>query len=140
VKIGESAGETLEPLTVAYGESTMNKWSVFGWHRRFKDGREDVKGDPRSGQAKTQGTDVNVNRVRTLVRSYRRVGVRVTAEKLNTNRGTVRQIVKEDLEMRKISAKIVSRILTDGQKRRLHVSSNLLRNAVGPHPPSSAHS
>jgi hypothetical protein len=47
------------------------------------------------------------------------------------NRETVRQIVKEDLGMRKISAKIVPRILTHDQKQRwrLHISSDLLRNA-----------
>jgi hypothetical protein len=33
--------------------------------------------------------------------------VRVIAEELNMNRGTVQQIVKEDLGMRKFSAKIV---------------------------------
>jgi histone-lysine N-methyltransferase SETMAR len=45
-------------------------------------------------------------------------------------RETVRQIVKEDLEMRKFSAKMVPRILTHDQKqRRLHISSDLLRNA-----------
>jgi hypothetical protein len=46
------------------------------------------------------------------------------------NRETVRQTVKEDLGMRKISAKMVPQILTHDQKRcRLHISSALLRNA-----------
>jgi hypothetical protein len=72
----------------------MKKSSVFEWHRGFKEGREDVQDDPRRGQLKTQRTDANVDRVRTLVR---RLGVRVTAEELIMNRETVRQIVKEDL-------------------------------------------
>ena len=64
------------------------------------------------------------------MRSDRRLGVAVIAEELNMNRETVRQIVKEDLGMRKISAKMVSRILThDQEQRRLHISSDLLRNA-----------
>jgi len=64
------------------------------------------------------------------MRSDRRVDVRVIAEELNMNRETVRQIVKEDLGMRKISAKMVPRISTRDQKqRRLHISSDLLRNA-----------
>ena len=47
------------------------------------------------------------------------------------NRETVRQILKEDLGMRKFSEKMMSRILTHDQKqRRLHVSSHLLRNAA----------
>jgi len=71
-----------------------------------------------------------VNRVRTLVHSDRRVGARVIAEELSMNRETVQQIVKEDLGMRKISAKMVPRILTHDQKqRRLQISSDILRNA-----------
>jgi len=57
-----------------------------------------------------------VDRVQTLVRSDRRVGVKVIAEELNMKRETVRQIVKEELGMRKISAKMVPRILTYDQK------------------------
>jgi len=46
------------------------------------------------------------------------------------NRETVRQIVKEDLEMRKLSTKMVPRILTHDQKQCwLHISSDLLRSA-----------
>jgi len=70
---------------------------------------------PKKWQPKTQRTDSNVDRVRTLVRSDRRLGVRVIAEELNMNRETVRQIVKENLGMRKISANIVPRILTHDQ-------------------------
>jgi len=75
-------------------------------------------------------TDANVGRVRTLVRSDQRLGMRVTAEELNMNRETVWQIVKEDLGMRKISAKMVPRILTHDQKQcQLYISSDLLCNA-----------
>ena len=108
----------------------MKKSNVFEWHRRFKEGREDVQDDPRSGKPKTQRRDANVDRVRNLVRSDRRLGVRVITEELNMNRETVRQIVKEDLGMRTISAQTVPRILTHDQKqRRLHISSDLLHNA-----------
>jgi hypothetical protein len=54
-----------------------------------------VQDDPRIGQPKTQSTDANVDRVRTLVRPDRRLVVSVTAEELNMNRETVRQIVKK---------------------------------------------
>jgi len=108
----------------------MKKSSVFEWHRQFKEEREDVQDDPRSGQPKTQRTDANVDRERTLVRSDRRLGVRVIAEELNMNRETVRQIVKEDLGMRKFSTKMVPPNLThDQEQRRLHILSDLLRNA-----------
>jgi transposase len=130
VKIGKCASETSALLTVAYGEYAMKKSSVFEWQRQFKKGRENVQDDPRSGQPKTQKTDANVDRVRTLVRSDQRLDGRVIAEELNINRETVRQIVKEDLGMRKISAKMVPRILTHNKKqRRLHISF-LAKNSI----------
>jgi hypothetical protein len=71
---------TLATFTMAYGEYAMKKSSVFEWHMRFKIGREDVQNDPRSGQPKSQRTDGNVDRVRTLVRSDGRLVVRLIAE------------------------------------------------------------
>jgi hypothetical protein len=86
-----------------------------------------VQDDPRSGQPKTQRTCENVDTVRTFVRSDRWVGVRVIEEKLHLNCETVRQIVKEDLEMRKFSAKLLARILTHDQKQhRLRILFDLL--------------
>jgi transposase len=105
VKIGRSPSEMSALFIVAYGEYAMKKSSVFEWHRRFKERREDVQDDPRSGQPKTQRTNANVDRLRTLVCSDRRLGVRVIAEELDMNRETVRQIVNEDLGIRKFSQK-----------------------------------
>jgi hypothetical protein len=87
VKFGKSATEMLALLTVACGEYAMKKSSVFEWHRRFKEGREAVQDDPRSGQPKTQRIDANVDSVRTLVRSDRRLGVRVTARRTEYEKG-----------------------------------------------------
>jgi hypothetical protein len=46
-------------LTEAYGADAMKKSSVFKWHKRFKDIREDVKDDERTGRPKTHPTDEN---------------------------------------------------------------------------------
>jgi histone-lysine N-methyltransferase SETMAR len=128
VKIFKSASKTLAILTVAYDEYAMKKSSVFEWHRRFKEGQV-VQDDPRSGQPKMQRTGADVDRVQTLVSSNRRLGVRLIAEELNMNRETVKQIITEDLGMRKISAKMMPQILTDDQKFWLHISSDLLHHA-----------
>jgi hypothetical protein len=37
----------------------MKTSSVFEWHKRFKEGREDVKDDERTGRPKTHRTDEN---------------------------------------------------------------------------------
>ena len=75
-------------------------------------GEKMCKTTPELGSQKHKGQ----KQLWTLVRSDRRVGVTVIAKELNINRETVRQIVKEDLGVRKISAKMVPRILIHYQK------------------------
>jgi transposase len=74
-KLGKSASETQQMLTEDYGADTMKKSSVFEWHKKFEEGREDVKDDERTGRPKTHRTDENVEEVRNLVRSDRRLSV-----------------------------------------------------------------
>jgi hypothetical protein len=58
-KLGKSENETLQMLTEAYGADAMKKSIVSEWHKRFKEGRTDVKHDERSGGPKTHWTDEN---------------------------------------------------------------------------------
>jgi hypothetical protein len=58
-KLGKSVSETLQMLTEAYGADAMKKSSVFEWHKRFEEGREDVKDDERNGRLKAHRKDEN---------------------------------------------------------------------------------
>ncbi|GFG36981.1 hypothetical protein Cfor_05402 [Coptotermes formosanus] len=58
-----------------------------------------------------------MERVQQLVWANKRLSVQMTAEELHLNRETVRNILTDDLGMRKISAKMVPRILSDEQKQ-----------------------
>jgi hypothetical protein len=78
--VGKSVTETLALLTLAYGEYPLKKSSVLEWHKRLKERLRDVQDNPRSKQPKMQRTVANVDRVRTLMRSERRLGVRLIAE------------------------------------------------------------
>jgi len=55
------------------------------------------------------GNDENVEKMRTLVRTDRRIGIRMTTEELNMNTETVRQISTTNLNMKKVCAKMVPR-------------------------------
>jgi len=57
-----------------------------------------------------------VEKVRSLVRSDRRLTFRMISSELNLNRFTVHQILTQDLDMRKVCAKIVPKNLTTEQK------------------------
>ena len=66
----------------------MSRARVFDWHRRFKEGGNDIHDDARSGRPVTHGTHENIERVRNLVCSGSRIMVRKMAEKLNLDEET----------------------------------------------------
>ena len=51
-KLGKNATETYGMLQTAFGASCTNRASVFEWHKKFKEGRESVRGDERCGRSK----------------------------------------------------------------------------------------
>jgi len=87
VKLNKSATETFASLTEAYGDSTLSRTMVFKCHKAFKDGRENVEDDPRSGRTISSTNDQNVKVVRAVMAKDRRMSVRMIAEEtgLDTN-------------------------------------------------------
>ena len=104
----------------------MSRTHLFEWHRRFKEGREEVEDDHRSGRPSTTRTDENVERVRQKVGSDYRLTVRMIDE-LDMDSERVCRIITEDLGMRNTCAKMVPRLLNEGQKkRRVQVCQDIL--------------
>jgi len=116
VKLGESATVTYEKLQRAYGEHSLSRTNVFRWKKFFLEGGEQMEEEPGAGRTSTSKTEGNVERVRSLVRSDRRLTLRMISSELNFNRFTVYQILSQDLDMRKVWAKMVPKNLTTEQK------------------------
>lgn len=75
----------------------------------FKEDREDVQVYARNGRPISLRNDENIQKVRYLLRydgADRRLIVRMMAEELNFDKEAVKLILKESLNMRKVSAKI----------------------------------
>ena len=51
-KLGKNATETYGMLQTAFGASCMNRASFLESHNRFKEGRESLRDDERSGRSK----------------------------------------------------------------------------------------
>jgi len=100
VKLCETGIETFNKLKQAYGEHALSRSKLFKWYKAFSEGRESIKDEPRSGRPSTSKTDNNVEIVRDLVRSDRRLTVRMIASELNLNYSTVHQILTEELAMK----------------------------------------
>ncbi|VVC27483.1 Winged helix-turn-helix DNA-binding domain [Cinara cedri] len=99
--------ETYDKLVKVFGDEALSRVQVFRWHTNFKNGRESVGDEPRSGRSVEARTDNNVQRVRTLVHQDRRLTVRMLSDELNLKRETVRKILTDDLSIKKLCAKMV---------------------------------
>ena len=106
-------------LVQVYGDNNMKKTAVYKWAKRFSEGRESVTDAQRSGRPATNRTEEKIANVRQIVGVNRRLTVRSIAEQLNIDRETVRKILTEDLDMRKVCAKMVPKQLTVEQKQRI---------------------
>jgi hypothetical protein len=92
-------------LRIVYGDSAMSKSNVFKWHKRFREGREDVYDDERQGAPVRKRTNENVEKIRELVLSGRRLSYRMIADELGMNKETVRKVLLKDLCIRKLEAR-----------------------------------
>jgi len=105
-------------LVQVYGDNAMKKAAVYKWVKRFSEGRESVIDEERSGRPATSRTEENIVKVRQIVCENRRLTVRSIAEQVNIDRETVRKILTEDLDMRKVCAKLVPKDFTEKQNQR----------------------
>jgi len=82
-----------------------------------------VEDEERSGRT-TSKTQENVERVSGMIRSNRRLTIREISEDLNISYGSVQNILTTDLNMRRVSAKFIPRVLTVERKQE-HLSISL---------------
>ncbi|KAL4149442.1 hypothetical protein QTP88_003392 [Uroleucon formosanum] len=61
--------KTHKMLQNAYGDQCLGRTQCYDWFKRFKDGRESVDDDPRSGRPSTSTDDAHVTKVNEIVRS-----------------------------------------------------------------------
>jgi transposase len=59
VKLGKTPTETYEMLQTVYGDEALSHSSVFELFKRFKEEREDLQDDPRSGRPSTSRNEDN---------------------------------------------------------------------------------
>lgn len=129
-KLGKSASETFNMLQTAYSDDAMKRATCFKWHARFKDGRQSIKDDERPGRPSTSTDDSHVDKINTLVRSNRRLTVRELAEECEISVGSCHEILTAKLNMRRVTAKFVPRLMTDDQKAcRIHTCQELLERS-----------
>ncbi|UYV63349.1 hypothetical protein LAZ67_2003808 [Cordylochernes scorpioides] len=116
LRLGKNATETFQMLQKAFKDDCISRSQSGKWHKAFKEGREEVADEPRSGRPTTARTDENVDRVLEVLRTDRRLSIQKIADTLHMSTFVVHGIVTEDLQMRKVCAKLVLKVLSQDQK------------------------
>ncbi|GFV14566.1 HTH_48 domain-containing protein [Trichonephila clavipes] len=110
-------------MVTVYGEKCVSDKPVRKWSARFRAGRESVGDDQRPGQANTVITSDLIDKVDDLVRSDRRVTLRILVMKVDVSYGTVWTIVHDRLRFRKVCAAWVPKQLTRPEKGTVYGTS-----------------
>jgi len=108
----------------------MSRARCFSWNVRFKRGRTSLE-DEMSGRPSTSSTPKNVETIRRLVHEDRRGTIKGIPAVVTESYGTVQIILTCDLNMHRVAAKFVSRLLTPEQKEhRVAICQELRRRAL----------
>ncbi|XP_029177936.1 protein GVQW3-like [Nylanderia fulva] len=87
-------------LQEAFKDDCISRSQSGRWHKTFKEGREEIADEPRSGRPTTARSDENVKRVRKVLRSNRQLSIQQIADILNMSIFAVHGIMTDDLQMR----------------------------------------
>ena len=114
---GKSRSEIKKRLDAVYGNSFPSMATVKNWFNEFQHGRMLVFDEPRPGAPETATTENKVTKIHDLVLADCRLKVREIAETAGILKDRVAQILHKILDMRKLLARWVLRLLTPDNKR-----------------------
>lgn len=115
-KEGETPTRSAERLKAAFGDCAPARSTVSKWFSRFSEGRSSLDDDERGGRPSSYGNEENEELVWQLIQSDRRLTFDELEEKSGLSRGTLQRIIHDRLELSKVSARWVPRLLTAEQK------------------------
>lgn len=114
-------------LDSTLGDTAPSKATVYNWVNEFARGRTSCEDEHRAGRPIEVATPENAKKIYKMVMNDRRLKVREIAEELNISTSVVFKILHESLEMHKLSARWVPRLLTPLQKHdRMDISEQCL--------------
>lgn len=106
-----------EELKDVLGECAFSYATVKNWVAEFKRGRTSVQDEARPGPPKIVTTPEMVSKVHDMVLADRRLKLSEIADTIGISKERVHHILSDELNMKKLSARWVPRLLTDDQKR-----------------------
>ena len=127
VNLGMTPTQTMDSIRQANMKDNVSQSLIFKWHKRFQDGRETVQGDKGRGRKPKIGATLLAS-VEERVTQDKRVTIRELVRDTGVSYGTVWTILKDKLNMSRVCARWVPRLLTSVEReRRVEDSRKFLR-------------
>ncbi len=114
-KLGKTAKEIKQSLDVVYPDSALSKTAIYDILKKVKAG-QDASDQRHSNPVKTVRTPDFIEAVKLFIEQDRRVTVQELKEHFSCSRGTIQNVLHNDLGLVKKSARWVPKLLSDGQK------------------------
>jgi len=114
---GKAPKEIHAILTEILGEYAVLYATVTNWLTQFKRSDFSTCDAPRPGRLKTVTTPEIIDQIHELILEDGRISAKSIVGQLGISRERVGSIIREDLDMRKLSAKRVPKCLNADQKR-----------------------
>ncbi len=108
---GLSPKEVHEDMVETLGEGAPSYSMVKKWAAEFKRGRESLEDDPRSGRPVTVTTQEVIDKIHDMISADQRITQRCIATKLGISQERVNAVIQNDLQMTKVSARWVPKLL-----------------------------
>ena len=125
---GLSPTEIKNEINSTLGESAPSFSTIKKWAAEFKRGRTSIEDDDRSGRPCTATSDEIIGKIHNAVLDDRRIKIHELADIVKISEERVRYIIHHHLDMKKLSARWVPRLLTIDQKRqRMNLSIQCLQ-------------
>ena len=115
VKEGITPNEIHSKFIKVYGDSSPSFSTIKKWAAEFKRGRTRLEDDTREGRPKRAPPEI-IQQVHDMIFNDRRMKVREIAETIGISKERVGYILHEELDMKKLCARWLQRLLTADQK------------------------
>ena len=114
---GKNRKETMVMLVKAYGDAAMKRTALHKWYSQYKNGYKSVMDEQRSGRP-TSKTSQKVQEIKELLDKDRRITVREVNQRVECSVGTVHTIIHDNLDMRRLCARLYPKMLSECQCKR----------------------
>ncbi|KYQ52874.1 hypothetical protein ALC60_07952 [Trachymyrmex zeteki] len=124
---GKTCEEIKTKLNAVYGNPSPSMTIVRYWFNEFKRGHSSVFDDERPGRPVDVITEEIIEKVHDMILADRRTKVREVTKAIGVSYGMAFNILHDNLGMKKLSARWVSRLLTvDNKRMRLSILKQCL--------------